>query len=223
MSPEYVWLWIWGVVVALDLVTGPQVMLTRPIVAGPVAGWIMGDAAAGVAVGVVLELCALEIMPFGGSRYPDYGLGAVVGGAIAAGAPGVMGVGIAVGVGFVVAYLGELGVDAVRRWNTMDVAAHAAELAAGDARTVRRLHYRGIARDALRGGLLVALALPVIALIRNGATLPLRGAVGTSAVVLGVAAGTAGTSLVRARGGTVRGSWFVGLGLIGGLLWVVLL
>ena len=74
--PEYAGLWLWGVVVALDLVTGPQVMVARPLVAASVAGWIMGDVIAGVTVGSVLELCALEIMPF---DWPTLALVATVG------------------------------------------------------------------------------------------------------------------------------------------------
>ena len=68
---------LWGTLVGLDLVTGPQTMIARPLVAGTVAGWLLGDAVGGFAVGAVLELCAVEIMPFGSARYADYGLGAV--------------------------------------------------------------------------------------------------------------------------------------------------
>lgn len=222
MTPEYLWLWVWGVIVGLDLVSGPQVMIARPLVAASVAGWVMGDPLAGVTVGVVLELCALEIMPFGGSRYPDYGVAGVVAAAVAAGAPQVVGVGLAVGVGFLVAHLGDVGVQLVRRGSTHDVASHADALARGDVATVHRLHYRGLARDAARGGVLMGVALPVVALLRSGATLPLRVAVGATAVVLGVAAGTAGASVVRYTGGTVRGPWYLGAGLVVGMVWVLL-
>jgi len=36
---------LWGTLVALDLVSVPQAMLSRPLVAGTVAGWILGDVA----------------------------------------------------------------------------------------------------------------------------------------------------------------------------------
>jgi len=48
-------------VVGLDLVSVPQAMLSRPLVAGTVAGWLAGDLEAGLAVGVLLELFALDV------------------------------------------------------------------------------------------------------------------------------------------------------------------
>jgi len=77
----------WGTLVALDLVSVPQAMLSRPLVAGTVAGWIVGDVEAGLRVGIVLELFALDVLPIGAVRYPDYGPATVVGVALAAGAP----------------------------------------------------------------------------------------------------------------------------------------
>src|SRR6266516_8090724 len=40
-----VFLLVWGTLVGLDLVSVPQMMIARPIVAGPVAGAILGDLA----------------------------------------------------------------------------------------------------------------------------------------------------------------------------------
>lgn len=68
MSPELGWLLLWGTAVALDLVSVPQVMITRPLVAGTVAGVILGDPAAGAAVGAILELFALDLLPVGAAR-----------------------------------------------------------------------------------------------------------------------------------------------------------
>ena len=42
----------WGTLVALDLVSVPQAMIARPLVAGAVAGWLVGDVEAGLRVGV---------------------------------------------------------------------------------------------------------------------------------------------------------------------------
>jgi len=89
---------LWGTLVALDLVSVPQAMLSRPLVAGTVAGWILGDVEAGLRVGVVLELFALDVLPIGAVRYPDYGPATVVGVALAAGAPWEFGLGVSVGV-----------------------------------------------------------------------------------------------------------------------------
>src|SRR3989442_581047 len=48
-------------------------MIARPIVAGPVAGAILGDVATGLALGVVFELFQYDILPVGAARYPEYG------------------------------------------------------------------------------------------------------------------------------------------------------
>ena len=69
-----------GAMLGLDVVSFPQAMLSRPIVAATVAGAIVGDAAAGLLVGVALELIALETLPVGASRYPEWGSASVVGG-----------------------------------------------------------------------------------------------------------------------------------------------
>jgi PTS system mannose-specific IIC component len=68
----------WGTLVALDLVSVPQAMIARPIVAGAVAGWMCGDLDAGLRVGLLFELFALDVLPVGAVRYPDYGPATVV-------------------------------------------------------------------------------------------------------------------------------------------------
>ena len=73
-----------GGVLGLDVVCFPQMMFSRPLVAATLAGAFVGDAAMGIFVGVTLELIALATLPFGASRYPEWGSAAVVGGAIAA-------------------------------------------------------------------------------------------------------------------------------------------
>ena len=43
IAPEAVLLLVvWGTLVALDLVSVPQAMISRPLVAGTVAGWLAG-------------------------------------------------------------------------------------------------------------------------------------------------------------------------------------
>ena len=69
---------VWGMVVALDLVSVPQGLLSRPLVAGTVAGWIAGDLEAGLRMGVLFECFALDVLPIGAVRYPDYGPATVV-------------------------------------------------------------------------------------------------------------------------------------------------
>ena len=62
-----------GALLGLDVVSFPQVMVSRPIVAATVAGAFIGHPPAGLLMGVVLEMIALDTLPFGASRYPVWG------------------------------------------------------------------------------------------------------------------------------------------------------
>lgn len=55
----------------LDRVAFLQFMISRPIVAAPLAGWIMGNPLVGLEVGVLLELLWLGRHPVGASIPPD--------------------------------------------------------------------------------------------------------------------------------------------------------
>src|ERR671926_520911 len=108
---------LWGSLVALDLVSLPQAMISRPLVAGAIAGWIAGDVQAGLRVGALFELFALDVLPVGAVRYPDYGPATVAATALAAGAPWELGLGLSVGLGLLVAVAGGWSLQTVRRWN----------------------------------------------------------------------------------------------------------
>ena len=64
---------LWGTLVGLDLVSVPQMMIARPLVAATVAGLILGDVETGLRLGVLFELFQLDILPVGAVRYPEYG------------------------------------------------------------------------------------------------------------------------------------------------------
>ena len=211
---------LWGTLVGVDLVSVSQIMIARPIVAGTVAGLIVGDPIAGGVVGAILELFALDVLPVGAARYPDYGLGAVAAAATAAGSPGVLGTGIAVLVGLVVAALGEYGMQWVRRANGRDVnrSLRAAET---DARALAALQLRGIGRDAVRAFALTAFGLVLAALVTRFPLMGLRDAVMLTVVALGAALGVATTGAMRLAGRGFDLRWFV-LGLLAGAGWVAL-
>ena len=212
---------VWGTLVGLDLVTLPQVMIARPIVAGVVAGWIVGDVQSGLIVGAILELFAMEVLPFGAARYPDYGLGAIAASATAAGAPDMFGIGIAVAVGLVIAYLGETSIQFVRQRNTVDIRRHRHAIDSGDVGVIYRLHRRGVLRDLGRAATLTAGGLILAAAVKATIPITLRGAVVLSAVAIGVGLGTTFVSGVRiARDGRHGWIWLVS-GLVAGAVWVV--
>jgi mannose/fructose/N-acetylgalactosamine-specific phosphotransferase system component IIC len=73
---------------------------SRPLMAGTLAGLIVGDPVLGMAIGATLELTALGVYQYGGATIPDYQTGAIVGTALAVGASGSFAQQVALGIGF---------------------------------------------------------------------------------------------------------------------------
>lgn len=108
-----------GGLVALDGTALGQFMVSRPLVAATLAGGLLGDPMSGLAVGGVLELFYLSVLPMGGARFPEGGPAAVVGAATAAAAPEMAGLVAGVSVGLAWGALGGLTVGWLRRLNTL--------------------------------------------------------------------------------------------------------
>ena len=207
----------WGTLVGLDLVSVPQMMIARPIVAGPIAGAILGDVATGLQLGVLFELFQYDILPVGAVRYPEYGPATIAAVSAAHAATGTLGLGLGAVVGLITAIAGGASLQAVRRLNTRAVHRAAAALEAGDPRVLERLHVAGILRDAARAALVTAIGLTLAQLARGSlvGTVSFRGVVllNVAAVGAALAAGTAGTLRLVGRGPSLR--WFAA-GLVGG-------
>src|SRR4029077_16299322 len=71
-----------GGLLGLDVVCFPQAMWSRPLIAATAGGGLIGHATSGLILGAALELIALETLPFGAARYPEWGSAATVGGAL---------------------------------------------------------------------------------------------------------------------------------------------
>jgi len=54
-----------GGVIGLDRTAAGQFMISQPIVAGPLTGWLLGDPAAGAVIGATLELIWVLDLPIG--------------------------------------------------------------------------------------------------------------------------------------------------------------
>ena len=67
-----------GGLLALDGTAVGQFMVSRPLVAGALVGWLLGDPLGGAAVGAILELYLLVSFPTGGSRFPEGATATVV-------------------------------------------------------------------------------------------------------------------------------------------------
>lgn len=207
----------WGALVGADLASVPQGLLSRPVVAATLAGILLGDAASGLLVGVTLELYALDVMPVGASRYPDFGTAAVPATAAAALAPPAVALGAAGLVGLPLAVLGGWALHQVRRRNAVAIEARRARLAAGDARAIWELQRDGMLRDVARGACLTLLGLLGVAAVVRLPWAALGeggGWLGAAVLAGGVAAALAGG--VRRAGPGTRRRWLA-VGLATGL------
>jgi mannose/fructose/N-acetylgalactosamine-specific phosphotransferase system component IIC len=210
LSPQVVIsLLLWGTLVGLDLVSVPQAMISRPLVAGTVAGWLAGDVEAGLRIGVLFELFALDVLPVGAVRYPDYGPATVAAVGLGTGAPWELGLGVSAALGLVLAVLGGWSLQVVRRWNARAIQRQAAALAAGESSAIRWLQYGGVLRDALRGFILTLLGLVLASTITESVRLDRQTAVAFTLVAIGSALAAAAGGAFRSSGRGSRLKWLV--------------
>ncbi len=205
----------------LDLVSVPQIMLSRPLVASFLGGLVVGMPAQGLAVGALLELFALESLPVGASRYPDWGppaaaAGALVGASRASATPsGLLAVLL---VAMAAAWFGGWLMHQVRRVNGAAAQRRRAALEAGDVRALRALHLGGLGRDLARSFVLATFTLTAGEL---ASTLFAATWQGPQALArLAIVAATVGVGLWSASRlfGHGRSLWWLAAGLSGGTL-----
>jgi len=72
-----------GGLLAVDDRAGWQSLLAQPIFAALLVGFVFGEVAVALPVGLILELVWLSILPMRGSRRPDQVLGAITGAGVA--------------------------------------------------------------------------------------------------------------------------------------------
>lgn len=214
-------LMLWGTLVGLDLVSVPQAMISRPLVAGTVAGWLAGDWEAGVRIGVLFELFALDVLPVGAVRYPDYGPATVSAVALGTGAPWEFGLGLSAALGLVLAILGGWSLQVVRRWNARSIQRRSAALAAGESSAIRWLQYGALLRDALRGFILTLAGLVLASTITRSVRLDRQTAVAFTLVAVGSALAAAASGAFRSSGRGPRLKWLLA-GMGAGILIAVL-
>ena len=210
-----------GGTLGLDVVAFPQMMFSRPLVAATLAGAFAGNPAMGMFVGVALELIALATLPFGASRYPEWGSAAVVGGAIACSLQSTRAGSLTLGVlaGLATAWVGGLTLVQLRLWIAWLARRRRPALDAGSRGAVIGLQLAGLTGDFVRAALLTAISytllLPVARATQGVWTFSdsmSRGfVVALATAVAGAAAWTIFHSAPRARWYFVGG---VGIGLL---------
>ena len=206
-----------GGFVGLDAVSCPQAMISRPVVAGSLAGFLFGDPSGGLVVGVLLEILTLRQLPVGAARYWDTGPAAVSAAAVVAGAGGAGGTAggyvVALALGVVVGWAGSWTVNFQRQVNSRIVGSLGdGELAP---RKLEARHLACMSLDFLRAAGLTAASL----LIALGLARPLAERVdpveAIAAALLFTAAALAlgaGVGTVE-RGRSVQVSFVVGFAL----------
>jgi mannose/fructose/N-acetylgalactosamine-specific phosphotransferase system component IIC len=214
-----------GGILGLDVVCFPQMMISRPLVGATLAGAFVGDTMTGLLVGVTLELIALATLPFGASRYPEWGSAAVVGGAIAAALRVEPAGTITVGVlaTLATAWVGGWTLVKLRQWNAWLARRRRSGLEAGARGTVVGLQLGGLTSDLLRAMALTATAYALLFPVARAAvglwtfSQPLSRAV-TVGAASAVAAAAAWTIFHSARGAR----WYSAGGRAIGLLLLAL-
>ncbi len=215
-----------GAILGLGVVSFPQAMISRPIVAATLGGALAGDPAAGLTTGAALEMLALETLPIGAARYPEWGTASVVGGALYAWHAGDAGGALLIAVLFAIciAWVGGWSMYALRRLNGVWTKRFQPALEAGSADAVIGLQLRGLTADLVRGGALTMLALlagrPLQhALLARWALAP----EGSRFVLVLLALAVAASAVWKLAHGATGARWFFLGGLaVGFALFVVL-
>ncbi|MEO6778232.1 MAG: PTS sugar transporter subunit IIC [Gemmatimonadaceae bacterium] len=205
-----------GAVAGLDMVSFPQMMLSRPLVSATIAGAFVGHPAAGLLIGAVLELIALETLPFGASRYAEWGTAGVVGGVVMAGQPsGSAGaLPVAMFVALATAVFSSRSMVWVRTWNARQAKRLRDEIDAGSPTAIDSLQLRGLTMDMVRGFVVTFVALVVLFPLSHK-IVAVWGvdAVHSRAVVTALAATVAAGAIWTLTHRAARAGWLFVLGL----------
>ena len=150
---------ILGGLLALDATSVGQFMISRPLVAGTLAGWWLGDPGLGLEIGWILELFYIARVPAGGSRVPETGSASVVAVAVAVAAGGLAGLALGLVAGLVTSELGGMSVGLHRRL----VGNLFGRIEAGSmtAPKVTSAHLFSVLLDFMRGAVVTAVAVVV--------------------------------------------------------------
>lgn len=227
MSPvDVMVLALLGGVLGLDTVSFPQAMLSRPIVAATLAGALLGAAPLGLLLGATLELFAVETLPFGASRYPEWGSSSVVGAGLyvdtssdPAGA-----LVTAVLATLIVAWIGGWTMVQLRKVNAHWARQRHEAVARGSRRVVVGLQLAGLTADLLRGTALTGVAFLALHPLQQSiiATWTGRAELSRAVVAATAAAVTLGAAYKLFHG--VPGFlWQFTVGIAAGLVVLVLL
>lgn len=212
-----------GGLIGLDVVSFPQAMISRPIVAATLGGAFVGNGTAGVLIGVILELIALDTLPFGASKYPEWGSASVVGGALFAAESGTSygALPACVLAALLTASVSGWSMIVHRKMIARRLGNHRDRLEEGSRSALLSLHLWAMSMDLVRGALVTFAALLVLRPIVEAVVVIWSPSPATSrAVVVAVGALVAAGALWKIFHSVRHALWiFIG-GLAAGLLLV---
>jgi PTS system mannose-specific IIC component len=209
-----------GGAVELDRAGLVQTMVSRPLVAAAVSGWVLGEPTLGLACGALLELLWLMDLPVGAALPPDEGLAGLLASAFAVSAPEGWPLEARAGLGVLVAvpfgYVGRLLEGAVRRWNSTLLRAARERVSSG--RPLGASHWAGGLAFFVAGSLAAAaggwLGCSAVRAASGSLPAPVVEALGWTAVFLPVVGAASVLSALR----SARQRWLFCAGVIGSAL-----
>jgi mannose/fructose/N-acetylgalactosamine-specific phosphotransferase system component IIC len=208
-----------GALTGLDMVSFPQIMLSRPLVSATIGGAFVGRPASGLLIGAVLELIALETLPFGASRYAEWGSAGVVGGVVMAAAPkGAAGaLPVAMFGALATAVFSSRSMVWVRHWNAEQARRMRTAIDAGSPAAIDSVQIRGLTMDLVRGFAVTCIALIILyPLSRRIIAVWSIDAIYSRAVVTALAATVAAGAIWTLTHRAARAGWLFVLGLVAG-------
>jgi PTS system mannose-specific IIC component len=212
-----------GALLGLDVVSFPQVMISRPIVAATVAGAFIGNPPGGLLIGVVLEMIALDTLPFGAARYPEWGSAGVVGGALFASQPSGMPGALPASVlaALLTASISGWSMVVLRRLIASRLERVRDQLEEGSRDALMSFHLSGMSMDLLRAALVTTIAMLIFhPLVKAIVAVWGSESASSRAVVVVVVAIVAGAALWKVFHSVRHVLWFL---LVGLLAWTILL
>ncbi|MFL5525163.1 MAG: PTS sugar transporter subunit IIC [Gemmatimonadaceae bacterium] len=212
-----------GGLLGLDVVSFPQAMISRPIVAATLAGAFIGNPPAGLLIGVVLEMIALDTLPFGASRYPEWGSAGVVGGAVFAAQPSALPGALPASVlaALLTASVSSWSMVVLRRTIASRLERTRDRIEEGSRAALLSLHLSGMSMDVLRGALVTTVGMLIFSpLVRAIVNIWGTESAASRAVVVVIAAIVAGGALWKVFHSVRDVLWFFLAGL---LAWGVIL
>jgi len=211
-----------GGIIGLDTTSFPQAMISRPLVAGALAGWMAGIPAEGAMLGAVLEAFHLAILPIGASKYPESGTAtAAAVFAMAWAGPAAHAPAMLLTVMFALGWerIGGGSVNLMRRFNERIAPSGTSPITAS---AITRRHSAAMLLDFTRGALVTVAGAAIGCLwIQVLASAWVFGPEVARGLLVASAAGSAAAALRLFGGWTLRWPLFV-VGAVAGTLMVVI-